>query len=504
MPMVRAHATDFDTWRREARALLRAGAPPVDVIWEDVTQPTLFGTAIPRTPSPEDVRHSPAPHFSAAFALRHSPSPAPSAPTVPAHFLEQAHLAADHADRSKYAVLYNLLWKLTHGAPSVLADPLDPDTRRLTAMLRDVREEEHRMHAFVRFRKCETSAPGATTPNEHWIAWYAPTHGVLRRVAPFFARRYPTMHWSLFTPDASAHWDGHELTFGEGAPRDRAPAENELDDLFLTYYASVFNPARTNVQATFRHLPHRAKAQLPERKILRSLIRDGGRRVEQMTASPSSASTNLIPAARPDGALPSLSDLRLAASRCDACSIGHRATQTVFGEGPENARLMLVGEQPGEEEDRAGRPFVGPAGRLLDAMLERVGLPRAQLYVTNAVKHFKWTESEPRGKRRLHAKPNRDEIGACRGWLLAEVETVKPAMILCLGATAAQSFCGPQFRVQRDRGKPTPTPWAPWWMATFHPSALLRAADESSRRAMEAQFLDDLQRTRDHWQSLAA
>ncbi len=173
----------------------------------------------------------------------------------------------------------------------------------------------------------------------------------------------------------------------------------------------------------------------------------------------------------------------------------------VWGEGPAHAPLVMVGEQPGDEEDRAGRPFVGPAGRLLDEMLEKVGLDRSQAYVTNAVKHFKW---EPRGKRRLHSKPNRDEIDACRGWMSAELEVVKPKMILCLGATAAQSFAGAKFRVQRDRGKPMATPWAPWWMATYHPSALLRAPDPEARQRMEDEFLADLALARDHLRSLDA
>ena len=154
---------------------------------------------------------------------------------------------------------------------------------------------------------------------------------------------------------------------------------------------------------------------------------------------------------------------------------------------------MLVGEQPGDEEDLAGRPLVGPSGQLLDALLDRVGLDRSRIYVTNAVKHFKW---EPRGKRRLHARPSPVEVDACRGWLLAEIEAIRPEMILCLGGTAATSFCGPRFRVARDRGRPTSTPWAPWWMATYHPSALLRAPDEETRRALEADMLADLALTR--------
>jgi len=189
--------------------------------------------------------------------------------------------------------------------------------------------------------------------------------------------------------------------------------------------------------------------------------------------------------------VPSLEDLRAAAAGCRACDLWERATQTVFGEGPAPAPLMLVGEQPGDFEDREGRPFVGPAGRLLDEALRQAGIDRACAYVTNAVKHFKW---EPRGKRRLHSKPNQVEIGACRRWLDAEIATVAPHVIVCMGATAAQSLLGRSFRVTRERGKPVPSTLAPHVVATVHPSSILRAPDEAARHREMAAFVADLER----------
>ncbi|XYI03985.1 UdgX family uracil-DNA binding protein [Sorangium sp. So ce1128] len=174
---------------------------------------------------------------------------------------------------------------------------------------------------------------------------------------------------------------------------------------------------------------------------------------------------------------------------CQACALCERATQTVFGEGPADAALMLVGEQPGDEEDLCGRPFVGPAGRVLDEALAGAGLSRGGIYVTNAVKHFKW---EPRGERRLHAKPVGPEIQACRAWLQAEVEAVRPRVIVCLGATAARSFLGGRFSVTQSRGQVFKTPWAEAWMATYHPAALLRMPDEASRAAAKAHLQADL------------
>jgi len=180
--------------------------------------------------------------------------------------------------------------------------------------------------------------------------------------------------------------------------------------------------------------------------------------------------------------------LRAAAARCTACPLYGRATQTVFGEGPAHAPLMLVGETPGDREDIEGRPFVGPAGHLLDRCLLEAGLEREKAYVTNVVKHFKWT---PRGKRRLHGKPNAGEIRACRPWLEAELALVKPKVLVLLGATAAQALLGSGFRVTRERGRPVPSPFAPVTLATVHPSSLLRAEDEDRAREI-ARFVADL------------
>jgi len=185
-----------------------------------------------------------------------------------------------------------------------------------------------------------------------------------------------------------------------------------------------------------------------------------------------------------------LTSLREAAKHCEGCPLYANATQTVFGAGPASAEVVMVGEQPGDVEDRQGKPFVGPAGRLLDQLMEEVGIPRQKVYVTNAVKHFKWT---PRGKRRLHGKPSSREIFACRPWLEAELEAIKPELLVLLGASAAQTLLGTQFRITKHRGQPTETEWAPWTMATYHPSALLRSMDLPGGDELRENFLADLQ-----------
>jgi|SRR5262245_37880984 len=189
----------------------------------------------------------------------------------------------------------------------------------------------------------------------------------------------------------------------------------------------------------------------------------------------------------------SLPEVRHAASECIACHLYKQATQTVFGEGPRDAAIMLVGEQPGDYEDLEGRPFVGPAGKIMDRALEEAGIDRKEIYVTNAVKHFKW---EPRGKRRIHQKPNSREVAACRPWLEAELRLVKPKLLVCLGATAAQAVFGPSFRVTRERGKVLSSKLAPRTLATVHPSSLLRQPDEESRQREYERFVVDLRAAR--------
>jgi uracil-DNA glycosylase len=214
-------------------------------------------------------------------------------------------------------------------------------------------------------------------------------------------------------------------------------------------------------------------------------IRDRSRTKRGHSQSETSSAAPLI------SAHASLADLRRAASGCKACNLWKTGTQTVFGEGKSSAAVMMVGEQPGDQEDRAGRPFVGPAGRILDQALKEAGIDRAEVYVTNVVKHFKWSPAE-RGKRRIHKKPRNSEIQACRPWLDAELDAVRPKVLVCLGASAAQALLGKDFRVTRDRGKLIPSDLAPNVIATVHPSSILRARDDESRQSQLESFIDDL------------
>jgi DNA polymerase len=214
---------------------------------------------------------------------------------------------------------------------------------------------------------------------------------------------------------------------------------------------------------------------------------DKGRKEDVATKFVAKDEKDWIPAPVPDTSSPTT--LKSAAKVCTACHLYKHATQTVFGEGPKGATLMLLGEQPGDQEDLAGKPFVGPAGGILDRALEEAGIDRREVYVTNTVKHFKW---EPRGKRRIHKKPNSREIAACRPWLEAELRVLRPGLLVCMGATAAQAIFGPSFRVTRERGKLLESDLAPKVVATVHPSSLLRQPDEESRQREYKLFVADL------------
>ena len=497
---------DLDAWRQAARSLLESGVEPADVLWQDGTGGELF-----------------LPIGSEAHAELGGGGPGKRPDVrfnVPPAFLDAARFVACHRDGGRWALLYRVLWRLTHGEPRLLDVCVDDDVHRLGAMHKSVRRDRHKMTAFVRFRRVEAAAPGATTTGEpdathaeHYVAWHRPDHLILRLATPFFVRRFANMRWSILTPDESVTWDGTTARFGPGVPASAAPPGDALEDLWRTYYANVFNPARVNVRAMKRELPVRHWETLPEAQLIPDLLREAPRRTEEMVAKRRAATTGIkattVPtspavgsAATQGGDCPTAASaavfvpparelpvLRQAAAGCRGCTLYCNATQVVFGEGPPDARVMFVGEQPGDQEDRAGRPFVGPAGKLLDEAMAEAGVPRDVVYVTNAVKHFKF---EPRGTRRIHAKPSAREVAACRPWLEAEIETLKPAMIVCLGATAAQSLMGAAFRITQHRGEVLKTDWAPWLLATSHPSAILRVPDPAMREQSYAQLVGDL------------
>ncbi len=464
--------TDFEGWRKAARALVLNDVHPSDVTWKvEGGEPELFA---PETP------------------------PLPDAPegtfNVPAKFVELARSAILHRDPERFAILYRLLWRL-RGNHDLLTVATDPDVAQVSAMAKAVRRDEHKMHAFVRFREVGRDS------KSHYVAWFEPEHHIVELAAPFFASRFADMPWSILTPELSAHWDGHALSFTQGVAKSEAPTEDRLEETWRRYYASIFNPARLKVKAMEKEMPKKYWRNLPEASLIKPLIADAGRMTGAMIAN--AASDPHKPQKRPEpsmkpkeaasaeslDALRELEALREEASHCRACPLWKDATQTVFGEGPPHAQIMLVGEQPGDKEDLAGKPFVGPAGQMLDRALEEAGVDRKKVYVTNAVKHFKFV---PRGKIRLHQKPGTPEIKACRPWYERELAAIKPALVVAMGATAAQSVFGKITPINKNRGRLIDLSEGIKVLVTVHPSYLLRLPDEDAKAHEYERFVDDL------------
>ena len=456
--------TDFDGWRKAARTLVLNGIAPREVTWTvRGDEPELFEVEPDATL--EEVEGT----FN-----------------VPAQFVELAKIAILHRNPERFALLYRLLWRL-RGNHDLLEVATDPDVAEVKAMAKAVRRDEHKMHAFVRFREV------GRENKSHFVAWFEPEHHIVALAAPFFASRFADMPWSILTPDACAHWDGHVISITEGVSKSQAPTEDRLEETWRSYYASIFNPARLKVKAMQTEMPKKYWRNLPEASLIKPLIANAERTtlamIEREATAPRKAQK------REDAPMPrkraadSLTDLRAEAADCRDCPLWKNATQTVFGEGPARARLMLVGEQPGDKEDLAGKPFVGPAGNILDRALEEAGIEREKVYVTNAVKHFKYV---PRGKIRLHQKPSTPEIKACRQWYERELAAVKPDLVVAMGATAAQSVFGKITPINKNRGKLVTLDHTTQALVTVHPSYLLRVPDEEAKAREYARFVEDL------------
>jgi DNA polymerase len=465
-----ADETDLAGFRREARALLARGVPPDAVHWS-------------AGPGDDDLF---APHAQAADA-------APPAGTfsVPAAFLELCHNVVLHRDPQRFTLLYRLLWRLAH-EPGLRHDPLDADMLQARRLAQAVRRDSHKMHAFVRFRQV---ADGEDAQDPLHVAWFEPEHRIVDANAPWFRRRFASMRWAILTPGRCVEWDRHQLHFRGGASRSEAPPPDAGEQLWLTYYRSIFNPARLKLQAMRQEMPRKYWRNLPEAQLIAPLAAQAQQRAGQMIEQAPTVTQRRIPRlpGRPPtivaaGSLPALHERMQA---CRECPLGALATQAVAGTGPRFARLMLVGEQPGDQEDLRGEPFVGPAGQLLDRALAQADIDRQAVFVTNAVRHFRF---ELRGQRRIHKTPSQQEALACRHWLDEEIALVQPQALVALGATAARSLLGRPVAVMSERGQWLERPDGLRVLVTLHPSALLRLPPEQLPHAFAA-FVADLRKT---------
>ena len=453
---------DFDGWRSAARALAAARVPADQVVWQVGAQAgDLFGD--------EAI-----------------PDAAAGAFSVPRPFVELAQSVAAHSDPERFALLYRMLLRL-RDQPGAMADRADPLLRRLEEMAKAVRRDMHKMRAFVRFRELETPE------GQRFVAWFEPEHHIVRLNAGFFARRFASMQWSILTPELSIHWNNATLTESPGATKADAPQGDPVEEVWRTYYSSIFNPARLKIGAMMKEMPRKYWKNMPETAL-----------VPQLIAGAQAREAGMIEKARTDiggNARIAWEALRDEAAACTRCHLYKCATQTVFGEGEVAARLMLVGEQPGDQEDLAGKPFVGPAGQVLDKALAQAGVDRSTTYVTNAVKHFKF---EQRGKRRIHAKPQGPEIDACRWWIDQERVLIRPPVTVALGATAARSLLGKVVTISGTRGSPIKLADGGECWVTIHPSYLLRLQDKAQAEDEFGRFVEDLKRANERVAAMTA
>ncbi|ANN65565.1 UdgX family uracil-DNA binding protein [Bordetella bronchialis] len=478
----------YDGWREQALRALAAGWPPETLTWAE------HATAQDATAEQMALDYMPssAPGGGPAATKLAEPGPDKSRPGADDPVRPRADASGDASVRisrtlaallqdaalyrspQRWAFLYRVLWRWRQGDRSV-ESAADEDGARLHAMVKAVRRAKHDMIAYVRFHR----RPADAVPE--YMAWYEPEHDVLAYAADHFAARMGASSWLIGTPRGAALWDGRTLRLSD-APADAASiraaaAGDQAEPLWLAYYKSIFNPARLNENALQRQMPVRFWKGLPEGPLIPGMIaaaRNGARRVAQADAVGAMDGRRIAVDARqaqPRRTAPSSLDA------CRRCELWRHATQAVPGQGPATARVMLVGEQPGDQEDLAGRVFVGPAGQVLDEALVRAGVPRDAVFLTNAVKHFKWL---PRGKRRLHKTPAQQEVEACAHWLDEELARVRPAVIVTLGATALGAILRHKASMKDYLDTPVRLGDA-WLVATWHPSYALRVNDAAAR-----------------------
>lgn len=453
----------FAFWRERARGLVQCDVPPDRVSWiEPGDTGDLFASG------------------GSSRSEKRLPLPPADAPPVRAsqRFLNLARSAALHSDPARFGLLYRVLWRIQRNS-RLMEDKADPEVRRIEELAKSVRRDAHKMHAFVRFREVEEE-----NGKPHFVAWFEPDHHIVRAEAGFFIRRFANMRWSILTPRGSIHWDGEVMHEGPPARREDAPGDDPIEDLWRSYYASIFNPARLKVGAMLSEMPKKYWKNLPEAELIPQLIANAQAREAAMVAAGARAERT-----RPG----SLAEVVRGMAACRDCPIADCGTRAVAGEGPQTSALMILGEQPGDQEDVAGRPFVGPAGQLLDEYLQAAGIDRGAAYITNAVKHFKFTW---KGKHRLHQSPTAKEIDTCRWWLEAERAIILPRIVLALGASAARGLLGRTVSVNRERGRAIPLDDGAELWVTVHPSYLLQLEGEA--RAEQARlFAADLTRMRE-------
>jgi probable DNA metabolism protein len=373
---------------------------------------------------------------------------------VPRALVSLASLAIQACDPDRFGLLYSLVWRVNAGE-KLLEDDADPDLALARRLALAVRADAHRMRTNMRF--LATPEDGAT----RYLGWFEPAHFVLPANAQLIVRRFPDLKLSIVTPDRAAHWDRSSLLFGSGLRH--AEDDEALQAWWEAHRETLLQQATSDVS-------------VPEAESVDEAPRPPDRPALGPVVLHQAADAALLRSAKE-------------AASCQRCPLYEPATQTVFGEGPADAPVLFVGEQPGDQEDTIGRPFVGPAGQMMDRAMEEAGIDRRAVYVTNAVKHFKFTS---RGKRRIHQTPEVPEIHACKFWLDVEFVHIKPRLVVLMGGSAARAVLGRAVTISRERGRPIRMADGQTVFVTVHPSYLLRVPDAAAKAREYEAFVRDL------------
>jgi uracil-DNA glycosylase len=428
--VVLANETDWEGWRKATRSLVLAGVAPEDVRWSVRSH---------------DEAGDPLQEETGSFGVSRA-------------MVTLASLAIQAREPSRFDLLYRLVWRANAGE-RVMEKGYDAELRRAQGLAFAVRAEAHKMRTLLRY------LPVQEGNRTRYIGWYEPAHYVLEANAQLLIRRFPELAFSILTPDGAAHWDGTELRFSPGVDHAAVRNDEGLQLWWHRRHAGLLRGARTGTAVPAAE-PLDESPRPPDRPPLGPVV-------------------------LPVHADAPLQEAMQEASDCRRCHLYELATQTVFGEGPAHPDVLFVGEQPGDQEDVIGRPFVGPAGQIMDCAMEEAGIDRRTVYITNAVKHFKF---EPRGKRRIHKTPETPEIQACRFWLDVELVRLRPKLVVAMGGTAARAVLGRAVTITRERGRPIRIQDGQTAFVTVHPSFLLRVPDEAAKAREYEAFVADLRK----------
>lgn len=496
--MFEAFPQTFQQWKDLSRDFLQRRVRPEAIQWKiDLNQLDLFGLEESLDFSPVAVEgqvESSLPRKGSNTSLSEQAQEKGDAETkssiahrlppltevrVSREFLKSAETIGLIRSGHAWDILYRVLFRMQFGERNLLRNSADPDVREFYLLEKSVRRDIHKMHAFVRFKEV---IEGDT---HKYVAWYAPDFDIIEAVAPFFRNRFGDRPFSIYSPFKSLHWDLNKLSFSKGIDRHEFQHQDHFDQVWKSYYQSIYNPARLNLSAMLKEMPKKFWSEMPEAHIIQELVRKSPHLLQEMQGRQYKLAE--VPPTH------DLDELKLALQNCTSCDLYEKSTQAVFGAGDRQAQIMVIGEQPGDEEDKQGTPFVGPSGQLLKKVLNEIEVNLDSLYFTNVVKHFAWSEGE--SGRRLHKTASARQQSICRPWLEAEIQAVKPRLIIGLGRTASLFLLGKKVNMEEMRGQVFEgLPWAEKVLITWHPSALLRAPSQDEKAKMLKSFKQDLKR----------